>query len=276
MPELPEVETIAAVLRGRLIGARLARVETFRPDVRFPLTLLDPPPLAGRKILDVRRRARYIVIELEGLEAIVIHLGMTGSLRTVPSDTPRNKHEHVVFHLEGGMTLRYDDPRRFGFLLRCVLDAPGAEPKELAELGVEPLTAAFSGPFLRRAAHDSPRRIKTLVMDNKVVVGIGNIYANEALFAIGVHPDTPAKNIPPAKLDEFVHAVKAILRAAIAAGGTTVSDYKDADGKEGKFQLSLKVYGKDGQPCPRCGATIARGVTAGRGSFHCPQCQKTR
>lgn len=276
MPELPEVETIAAVLRGRLVGARLARVETFRPDVRFPLTLLDPPPLAGRKILDVRRRARYIVIELEGLEAIVIHLGMTGSLRTVPSDTPRNKHEHVVFHLEGGTTLRYDDPRRFGFLLRCVLDAPGAEPKELAELGVEPLTAAFSGPFLRRAAHDSPRRIKTLVMDNKVVVGIGNIYANEALFAIGVHPDTPAKNIPPAKLDEFVHAVKAILRAAIAAGGTTVSDYKDADGNEGKFQLSLKVYGKDGQPCPRCGATIARGVTAGRGSFHCPQCQKTR
>ena len=274
MPELPEVETITATLRDRLVGGRLARVETFRADVRFPLTLLDDPPLAGRRILDVRRRARYIVIELEGLEAVVIHLGMTGSLRTVPSSTPRNKHEHVVFHLENGMTLRYDDPRRFGFLLRCPLDAPGSEPKALAELGVEPLTVAFSGPFLRRAAHGSPRRIKTLLMDNKVVVGVGNIYANEALFAVGLHPDTPAKLVPPAKLDELVHTVKAILRKAIAAGGTTISDYKDADGKEGKFQLELNVYGKDGQPCPICASTIVRAVTAGRGTFHCPQCQK--
>ena len=274
MPELPEVETVKRALQPRLEGHEFVRIETFVPALRFTLSPLLDPALLRRKVTAVRRRARYLVIELEGCQALLMHFGMTGTVRLVPEDTPRLKHEHVVFHLENGDTFRFEDPRRFGFISPCALDAPGADPAELAGLGPEPLSDDFTATYLYGAFKDRKTRVKTALMDNGIVVGVGNIYANESLFLSGINPLATAGSISRQQCGLLVDNIRQTLRRAIAAGGTTISDFKGVDGSEGKFVQQLNVYGKVGEPCPKCGTEIRRVVIGGRGSFYCSKCQK--
>ncbi len=274
MPELPEVETVKRALDKRLPGHEFVKIDTYVPALRFPLGSLGDHALLHRKIMAVRRRARYLIVEMEGCRALLLHLGMTGTLRIVPAVAPRLKHEHVVLLLENGDTLRFEDPRRFGFILPCVLSAPGVDPKELAALGPEPLSDDFSAEYLYQAFKGRKTRVKTALMDNSIVVGVGNIYANESLFLSGINPLTPAGKVPLSQCELLVDNVKATLRRAIDAGGTTISDFKGVDGSEGKFVLQLNVYGKSGEPCPKCGTEIARVAIGGRSSFYCSRCQK--
>ncbi|MDD3117884.1 MAG: bifunctional DNA-formamidopyrimidine glycosylase/DNA-(apurinic or apyrimidinic site) lyase [Victivallales bacterium] len=274
MPELPEVETVKRALEARLPGHEFVRIETFVPALRYRLEPLHDAALLHDTIISVRRRARYLIIELAGCRALVLHLGMTGTVRIVPAETPRLKHEHVVFYLENGDTFRFDDPRRFGFIQPCRLEAPGAEPALLAGLGPEPLSTAFTPEYLAKAFAGRRTRVKTALMDNAIVVGIGNIYANESLFLSGINPLTPAGRITLEQCRLLVDNVRDTLQRAITAGGTTISDFKGVDGSEGKFVQQLHIYGKDGEPCPHCGTPIRRVVIGGRGSFYCSKCQK--
>lgn len=274
MPELPEVETVASALNLSMSGHCFTRIETFIDVIRYPLELKDRPELLNSIILKVRRRGRYIIIELENLNAIIIHLGMSGSIRIVEASEPRKKHEHVLFHLDDGMTMRFDCPRRFGFIKTCRLAAPDAEPNMLQELGVEPLSDDFSAKFLKKQLENKTGKIKNAIMDNRIVVGVGNIYAAESLYMSGIRPDRAAGTLSLAECRKLVDAVKIILRKAIEAGGTTVSDYRQVDGSEGKFVRQLKVYGKDGEQCPECGKIISKSVIGGRSSFFCTKCQK--
>ena len=273
MPELPEVETIKNALSPILAGQHFSLIEIFIPVCRHPLAPLLDKELLDHNIISVRRRARYLVIELDNLKCLIIHFGMSGSIRVTPPDTPRKKHEHVIFHLGNGSTMRFDCPRRFGFVKMSALDSPGALPPELAGLGVEPLSGDFSGDFLLKAFANSRRAIKSAIMDNAIAVCIGNIYANEYLFLSGIHPLTPAGSLDIKQLNILAGHIRQTLIEAIRAGGTTIADFKSVDGSEGRFVQQLKIYGKDGLPCPCCGQEIHKLVIGGRSSFFCPRCQ---
>ena len=273
MPELPEAETVKRALEKHLPGCCFTRIETFVPALRFTLDPLHDPVLLSRKIIAVRRRARYLVVEMTDNRALIFHLGMTGTVRIAAPDVPRLKHEHVIFYLDNGLTFRFEDPRRFGFILPCILPQAGADPVELAGLGPEPLSNDFTPEYLFKALQGKKMKLKTALMDNAIVVGVGNIYANESLFLSGLNPACAAGTVSLAQCRVLVGHICATLRRAIEAGGTTVSDFKGVDGEEGRFVLQLNVYGKNGAPCPRCGATIERVVIGGRGSFYCPACQ---
>ncbi|MDD5698352.1 MAG: bifunctional DNA-formamidopyrimidine glycosylase/DNA-(apurinic or apyrimidinic site) lyase [Victivallaceae bacterium] len=274
MPELPEVETITAALRPHLTGRRFTRIETHIASVRYPLAPLNDAALLGYEIISVRRRARYIIIELDNRRTFIIHLGMSGSLRVVPAPSERRKHEHVVWHLDDGMTLRFDCPRRFGFVKTAVLAAAGAKPAELNGLGLEPLSPEFNADWLYRVSRGRRGPIKSLIMNNALVVGVGNIYAAEALFKSRINPFRAAMNLTRKQCAALVAAVREILTDSIRIGGTTIATYKSLDGSEGKFVQYLQIYGKDGQNCPVCGTSIQRKRLAGRNTCYCPKCQK--
>lgn len=274
MPELPEVETVTRALACDLPDRRIAAVSTFAVAMRYPLAPLRSPELVGKRIVDVRRRARYIIIELEQQHALLLHLGMSGSLRIVPRQAERLRHEHVTIDFEDGESLRFRCPRRFGFILPVLLDSVGGEPTQLASLGIEPLTPEFSPDFLYRSARNRARRIKDMLMDNQMVVGIGNIYATEALFRAGIAPFRAASKLSRCECGRLVDAAKNVLGEAIRAGGTTISDYRGIDGSEGKFARQLSVYGRAGQPCPKCSTAILRKKSGGRSAYYCRRCQK--
>ncbi len=275
MPELPEVETITRALRPHLEGREFTRIVAFRPDVRFPLTVHKNPNLLNCKISVVRRRARYLLIELENLEVIIIHLGMSGSIRIAPIPETKRKHEHVIFHLDNGQSMRFDCPRRFGFVKNARLSSPGADPEELCELGPEPLSRKFTGKYLHETLRGRSLAIKSALMDNRIVVGCGNIYANEALFRVHVHPVRPAGKLTIAECGALAKEVKKVLKEAIKSGGTTIIDFKGVDGSEGKFVQKLQIYGKAGQKCARCGHnSVERCVIGGRATYFCGNCQR--
>ncbi len=274
MPELPEVETITRALSASLTGKHFTAIKTFIAAIRYPLDLENRPELVGQKIISVRRRARYIIIELKNRWAFVMHLGMSGAIRIVPADEPKRKHDHVFFHLSDGMTMRYECPRRFGFIKTCLLDAPGAHPSVLVNLGVEPLSDEFTPDYLYNNLQKRSMPVKNAIMDNKIVVGVGNIYAAESLFLCGISPLRKASTVTKAQCVKMVKIIKEVLKRSIEAGGTTISDYKQVDGSEGKFVQQLKMYGKDGQPCPECGTIVQKAVLGGRSSCFCPKCQK--
>ena len=273
MPELPEVETITKALTTHLLGHKITRIETHRDNLRYSLEPLKNPELLNKKIISVRRRARYIIIEMTKRHAFIIHLGMSGSLRVVPAKIKRLKHEHVVWHLDNGMTLRFNCPRRFGFVKVCTLPKSGAEPIELKKLGPEPLFSEFDATYLYQATRRRSGSIKSLVMNNAVVVGVGNIYVTEALFKSGISPLRKAMNLTQKQCAGLVAEIKKVLAHSIETGGTTISDYKNVDGSEGKFVQYLKVYGNK-QNCPVCGTPIKQKRLAGRNSYYCPKCQK--
>lgn len=289
MPELPEVETVRRGLAPALVGARILRVELRRGDLRFPFPPDFAQRLAGRRILDLRRRAKYLLADLEGGEALVMHLGMSGSFR-VDNATPgqfhhpRDKsaaHDHVVFHLEGGTRVTYNDPRRFGVML--LVPARELEAHRLfAGLGVEPLGAGLDAAFLARAFRGRAAPVKAALLDQRIVAGLGNIYVCEALHRAHISPLRAAGKLvtaagkPTAALARLPGAVKQVLADALAAGGSSLRDHRQTDGSLGYFQHNFRVYDRAGAGCPTpgCRGTIARVVQSGRSTYYCPDCQK--
>lgn len=270
MPELPEVETLMRGLSPHLAGARLLGAKVRNPRLRWPVPEALDARLRGRRIVSLSRRGKYLLLGLDQ-EAIILHLGMSGSLRILTRDEAPGPHDHVDLLLEGGRRLRLRDPRRFGAVL--LAEDPERHPL-IASLGVEPLGPAFTAEHLHRLCHGRGRAIKHLLMDAHQIVGIGNIYANEALFHAGIDPRTPAGRLSRRRCETLVDAVRATLERAIAAGGSTLRDFVDSTGRPGYFQQDYAVYGRTGQPCRRCGTIIRCIRQGGRASFFCPTCQK--
>ena len=274
MPELPEVETICRSLAPHITGKVLAGVEVHAPKLRRPLpTAAELRAVTGQRITALERRAKYLIWHLDGGGALIIHLGMSGQLCFHHGPHPAELHTHVIFHFQEGGQLHFRDPRRFGSL---DLAAPGelAGLPMLRELGVEPLSSAFTAEYLRERLGATRRVVKTVIMDQRVVVGVGNIYANEALFQAGIHPLRPGQSLSPAEGEALQLAIICVLGKAVERGGTTLSDYRNADGEPGFFQLDLAVYGREEEPCPRCGGQIVRLRHEGRSSYLCEACQK--
>ena len=271
MPELPEAETVARALDRALKNLRIAKVETFAPKMRTSLAPLKTAGLEGRTIIGCRRRARYAVADLDDGRTLVMHFGMSGSVRVEEAAKARRKHDHVELALDDGRVFRFNDPRRFGSL---EVQARGADgwPEGLVGIGVEPLSRAFTGEMLWQASRGRRKSVKELVMDNAVVTGIGNIYAAETLFACGIRPQRRAESLTRTECDALAREAKRILRLAIKWGGTTVHDFRSVDGSEGKFAQKLKVYGQ--ATCPKCRTAIAKIVLGGRTSWYCPCCQR--
>ena len=274
MPELPEAENIGRALKHALCNRTITKVEVFTPAMRTPLLPLLSADLPGRRIVDVRRRARYLVAELDDTRGLLMHFGMSGVVRVEPPSVPKRKHEHVFIHLDDGMIFRFECTRRFSLLEVHPGCAAGAFPETLSDLGVEPLSEEFTGKLLFDNFKKRSGCVKNALMDNAIVVGIGNIYANETLFECGIDPRRKANLVTLAECELLVGTSRKILLRAIEAGGTTISDFKNVDGSEGKFVQELKIYGKDGEKCPRCSAIIESVRLGGRNSFYCPGCQK--
>ncbi len=275
MPELPEVETALRGIRPFLEGRRIERLTVRNPRLRQPI----PPDLAqrlvGEPIRKLSRRAKYLLIEL-GSGSLILHLGMSGSLRVLPADTPPLTHDHVDLVLSDGRCLRLHDPRRFGLFLWTPdpSDLACARHPLLRDLGPEPLEGGFDGERLYRLAQGRRVAVKPFVMDAGVVVGVGNIYANESLFLAGIHPARPCNRIGLPRYRRLADTIRSVLGAAIRQGGTTLRDFVKEDGNPGYFAQSLKVYGRAGEPCPGCGATLLERRIGQRSSFYCPRCQR--
>lgn len=278
MPELPEVEVLRRSLERPLVGRRVTTVVVRDGRLREPVDAASLATLAGRRVESLGRRSKYLLVHLAGGRTLVVHLGMSGRLMVVPADAPDLPHEHVRFALDSGERLRYVDPRRFGLVLARDTAALLADP-HFASLGIEPLPdgrgeGGVVGAHLQRHASGRRGPVKPFLMDAGVVVGVGNIYASEALFAAGVDPRRSVARIAPARWERIAAAVREVLSRAIAQGGTTLNDFVDGAGNSGYFQVALAVYDREGQPCPRCGATVRRKVMAGRSTYFCGKCQR--
>ncbi len=281
MPELPEVETVRRGLQPHLEGAKLTRVVQNRPDLRFPLPDDFVHRLEGATIRRLDRRAKYLVAELDTGETLVAHLGMTGrflvgerkpgQFHHQAGDDP--KHTHIVFETDRGARIAFNDARRFGYMDLIRTDALSEHPY-FKGLGPEPLGEDFNAKALGAALKGKKQNIKVTLLDQRIVAGLGNIYVSEALFRARIHPERPAGSLKPAELKRLVEAVKAVLADAIEAGGSTLRDFRAADGELGYFQHRFRVYGREGEPCPPpCKGEIRRIVQGGRSTFFCPDCQ---
>lgn len=278
MPELPEVETTKNGVSPHVKSKSVAEVIVRQPKLRWPVPSELPMLLSEAILSTVRRRAKYLLLDFTGVNpdngtgTLMIHLGMSGSLRIVGNKTPAQKHDHFDLVFADGTTLRYCDPRRFG----CVLWL-GDEPEQhklLSGLGPEPLSDVFNADYLWQRSRNKKVAVKQLVMDQKVVVGIGNIYATEALFDAGIKPDKAAGKISKEQYKKFVSASKLILEKAIQQGGTTLKDFVGGDGKPGYFKQELRAYGRAGQPCVTCKTPLEEIKLSNRASVYCSQCQK--
>lgn len=270
MPELPEVETTRRGIAPHLEGQRVTRVVVRERRLRWPIPEDLDVRLSGQRIQCVERRAKYLLIQAES-GTLIGHLGMSGNLRLVPVGTPVAKHEHVDIELESGLALRYTDPRRFGALL---WSSDPLRHELLARLGPEPLTAAFDGERLFQQPRGRSMAVKPFIMDNAVVVGVGNIYATEALFAAGIDPRREAGSISRARYVKLAEEIKRILAHAIERGGTTLRDFIGGDGQPGYFQQELFAYGRGGEFCKVCGTTLREVKLGQRASVYCPKCQR--
>lgn len=267
------MEVLRRSLEPRLVGDRIERARVWSRALREPVPARLSRRCGGRRVLSLRRRAKYLLIDLERGSTLIVHLGMSGRVTLVPGAEPRGEHEHVGFFLASGRRLRFRDPRRFGL----VLLRPTAQlerDRHLAGLGAEPLDNGFSGAVLGAAARRRRGPVKGFLLDGRVVAGVGNIYACEALYEAGIHPARSVARISGRRWEGLAGALRRVLRRAIRAGGTTLNDFTDSDGQSGYFQVSLSVYGREGEPCPRCGAPVRRLVQSGRSTFYCPRCQR--
>ncbi|OCX90987.1 MAG: DNA-formamidopyrimidine glycosylase [Pseudomonas sp. CO183] len=270
MPELPEVETTRRGIEPHLLGQRVDRVLVRDRRLRWPVPEDLDVRLSGQRIEAVERRAKYLLIKAES-GTLIVHLGMSGSLRLVDAAQPVGKHDHVDILLESGQALRYTDPRRFGAMLWS--EEPLAHVL-LASLGPEPLGEDFDGDRLYRLSRGRSMAVKPFIMDNAVVVGVGNIYASEALFAAGIDPRRPAGSISRARYLKLGEEIRRILAMAIERGGTTLRDFVGGDGKPGYFQQELFVYGRAGEFCKSCGSTLREIRLGQRASVYCSRCQR--
>jgi formamidopyrimidine-DNA glycosylase len=271
MPELPEVETVRRGLAPLLAGRRVAQATVRNRDLRWPVALDLEQQLREQVIERVDRRGKYLLICCSG-GTLIVHLGMSGSLCVLPAKAPPGKHDHVDVALDDGTLLRFNDPRRFGSLHWVELD-PLAHPL-LAALGPEPLAPGFDGDWLYAATCRRKAPIKHVLMDSHVLAGIGNIYANEALFRAGIHPARRARRISLARCRLLAEAIRRTLELAVAAGGSTLRNFVDATGSPGYFQQQYAVYGRAGQPCRQCGGPIRNMRQGQRSTFYCPNCQR--
>jgi formamidopyrimidine-DNA glycosylase len=271
MPELPEVETTCRGIRGAVRGRQVAALVVREPRLRWRVDAALPALLAGQRVTDVRRRAKYLIIDLDA-GSLILHLGMSGSLRVLDAATPVLPHDHYDLLLDSGRCLRFNDPRRFGSLHWSPGD-PAGHPL-LAALGPEPLALEFNVGYLARRARGRRVAIKQFLMDQRIVVGVGNIYASEALFRAGIHPRRAAGRVSGARLEGLIASVRAVLEAAIREGGTTLRDYVSADGNPGYFRQKLYVYERTGQPCRRCRTPVRQLIQGQRSTYYCPRCQR--
>lgn len=271
MPELPEVETSRLGIAPWLEQQQVCKVTVRERRLRWPVPIDIDNDLPGSFIRSLRRRAKYLLFETDG-GTMMLHLGMSGSLRIIDRDEPAGKHDHVDIEVVSGKALRFRDPRRFGFLLWTTGD-PGAHAL-LKSLGPEPLAADFDGAYLWRKARGRRISVKQFIMNGSVVVGIGNIYASEALFLAGIHPKRRADRISSRRMAALAGAIAAVLKRAIRAGGTTLRDFHGGDGEPGYFRQELNVYGRDGLPCMNCGRPISVAVLGQRSTFYCSACQR--
>jgi len=275
MPELPEVETTRAGLAPHVEGRRVRTVTLRRPDLRWPIPPEVVEQLPGQRIDTVRRRAKYLLLDTAAGSAL-LHLGMSGSLRVLPAGTPLRAHDHVDIVLddsgpEPGRVLRFNDPRRFG----CLLWQPAGEVHPLLRaLGPEPLSDEFDGDYLFARSRGRSAPVKTFLMDQRIVVGVGNIYAAEALHAAGIAPLRAAGRVSRARYRLLADAVRRILAHAIGRGGTTLRDFLAPDGAPGYFVQELSAYGRGGQPCPRCGKALRQASIGQRATVWCGHCQR--
>jgi formamidopyrimidine-DNA glycosylase len=270
MPELPEVETTRRGLAPHVVGRSIAAVEVREPRLRWPVAKSLAAKLAGQRIDALERRGKYLLFGTKA-GTLLVHLGMSGSLRYLREPPAHGVHDHVDVRFEDGGCLRFNDPRRFGSWL---LTTEPAKHRLLKELGPEPLSADFTADYLWRASHKRQVAIKQFLMNGKIVVGVGNIYANEALFRAGIHPLRAAGKIARARFEQLVAAVRDVLNDALEEGGTTLRNYVDGDGNPGYFRQSLNVYERAGEPCRRCGTAIRRRVQGQRATYFCVSCQK--
>ena len=273
MPELPEVETTRLGIEPYLTNSQISHVVVRHFTLRWRIDKNLATILSGQTIYNIKRRAKYLLLHCDN-GTLIIHLGMSGSLRIInKNNAEAGKHDHVDITFNNGYTLRYNDPRRFGAILWTTDSYK--KHKLLAHLGVEPLTSALNGDYLYKQSRARTCSIKTLIMNSKIVVGIGNIYANESLFLAGIYPKTSAKKLSRARCITLASAIKTILKQAIKAGGTTLKDFSQSDGKPGYFTGALKVYGRKDEPCLKCKqGKIQHYKEVGRASFYCPVCQK--
>jgi formamidopyrimidine-DNA glycosylase len=270
MPELPEVETTRRGIAPHLIGHRVVELAIRQPRLRWPIPSILRRSLPGQRIESVERRAKYLLAHTQAGSAL-LHLGMSGSLRVLAPDAPLGKHDHFDWRLDSGRILRYTDPRRFGCLL---WQKAGTTHPLLADLGPEPLDAIFDGSHLWKMSRGRSAPIKAFLMDQHVVVGVGNIYASEALFAAGIHPNRAAGSVSLARYERLAVEVKRILAYAITRGGTTLRDFISPDGVPGYFEQELFVYARAGESCKVCGTKIRAVVLGQRSTFYCPRCQR--
>ncbi|MEG3792508.1 bifunctional DNA-formamidopyrimidine glycosylase/DNA-(apurinic or apyrimidinic site) lyase [Lysobacter sp. CCNWLW3] len=270
MPELPEVETTRRGLAPHLEGREVVAAILRRPDLRWPIPHEIETELPGQRIAAVRRRAKYLLLDTAAGSAL-LHLGMSGSLRVLPADTPVRAHDHVDLLLDSERVLRFNDPRRFGCLL---WQRPGETHELLRALGPEPLSDDFHGDYLFELSRGRKAPVKTFLMDQSVVVGVGNIYVAEALFAAGVSPLRAAGKVSRERYGELAGAIKTILGYAIQRGGTTLRDFISPDGAPGYFEQELAAYGRGGEPCPRCGRALKQASVGQRTTVWCGHCQR--
>ncbi|EAP77788.1 bifunctional DNA-formamidopyrimidine glycosylase/DNA-(apurinic or apyrimidinic site) lyase [Roseovarius nubinhibens] len=283
MPELPEVETVRRGLAPVMEGGTIARAEVNRPDLRWPFPDRMAERLAGQKVTALRRRSKYILADLASGETLLIHLGMSGRMlisgdaqgRFVHDHPAPEKHDHVVLHMADGARITFNDPRRFGAM--DILPTDGAEAHPLlAVLGPEPLGNGFHEEYFVAALKTRTMPAKSALLDQRIVAGLGNIYVCEALFRAGISPKRRVNNLSSARIASLVPIIRDVLGDAIAAGGSSLRDFRQADGELGYFQHNFDVYDREGQPCrrPGCDGIVARVVQSGRSSFYCPRCQR--
>jgi formamidopyrimidine-DNA glycosylase len=270
MPELPEVETTRRGISPYVKNQAIKHIKIRNGNLRWPVPRGLSSKLTGHKIKSVKRRAKYLLLGTD-LGTVIIHLGMSGSLRIVPEGTRADKHDHVDILLGNKKMLRLRDPRRFG----CVLftDKPAEEHKLLKNLGPEPLSSVFDGDYLFKLSRKRKVAVKIFIMNSQIVVGVGNIYASEALFLAGILPRKHAGKLTHAECNKLASAIKRVLKAAIMAGGTSLRDFTRSDGNPGYFARSLKVYDRKGEPCRKCGNPIKQKVIGQRSTYYCTHCQ---
>lgn len=277
MPELPEVESLRRILARSAVGRTVAGARIGEARLRRRVTADFAHAIAGRRITAISRRAKYLIIELDGDAVMLVHLGMSGSLTHRGRDFRNSqfdpRHDHVEFALDDGSRLVYNDPRRFG-MVRLVPRADLAHTPELRGVGPEPFARAFNADYLAAKARGRKVAIKNLLMDQRIVAGVGNIYAAEILFRAGVRPTRRAGRVTRAELERIAAATPAILRAAIGSRGTTFRSYFDSRGRPGRFAERLRVYGREAKPCYTCRTPIRNVVVGQRASFYCPKCQR--
>jgi formamidopyrimidine-DNA glycosylase len=281
MPELPEVETVRRGLLPVLEGAVIARAEVNRPDLRWPLPAGMAARLTGARVTALRRRSKYILADLSTGETLLLHLGMSGRILVSGghlgtfhhAHAAPEKHDHVVLHTGAGVRITFNDARRFGAMDLMATQAEAAHPL-LAGLGPEPLGNSFSEAYLAGRLAGKRTPVKAALLDQRIVAGLGNIYVSEALFRARISPRRLAGNLGPARIARLVPVIREVLGEAIAAGGSSLRDYRHTDGELGYFQHRFRVYDREGQPCPVCGTAVSRIVQSGRSTFFCPSCQR--